>query len=509
MPVNTYLNWADITDFTPGLWDQIGASQLIAPQNALVECTDYQPLPGGGLRAFYAGTPIVTTGITSPSTKSAMGIWVRGAVPLRTGSGNGSDFLLAVIDSISFKAQLYRMDGSNSETTWKSEYQDASGASSAANEAVEFALFQTTAGAIYYLFMLRGGSAQGLYQLAYVGGTGPPAGDGVVTKLQTWHGPLLVAQARVLSGNGEVIQYSDVGAVSFTSTSVQQLIVAPNEPNAVVALLSETEPSDLIVGLQGAPWYEINGDISDVATPVRAMGDNHHQRVHFQHPCRVPGGIAFIEPGGRIFVTDGRTFQSISDPIVRFDTDIGANDGPGQLAFLNDYLFAPSGHVYDFTTKAWFQSSLVPDSAYHYADSGNLYMVNANVGIAMGSLNVFEGSSPTAFRASSGVIQTVPYADKSGRNVRIREVQVYVNNYVPSSMSVSIIDGKGNIASTDSVSGSAVGRKMLQFLFPNVEDDYLSVRITPSADNGTSEAPTIERVRIGFGPNNLVGNVAE
>jgi hypothetical protein len=265
----------------------------------------------------------------------------------------------------------------------------------------------------------------------------------------------------------------------------------------------------LLVGTLGAPWYEVNGSIADVNVPIRAMGDDHHQRTHYQQPCRVPGGIAFIEPGGRIYITDGNTFTSISDPIQRFDVDIGGNLGPGQLAYLNDYLYAPGGRVYDMRTKAWFQSSPLAGSAYHCSvGHGRVYFSNASAGLSYGYQRLYEGATQSAIRQTSASFQTVPFADALGRNVRMRELQVFAKNYAATTYVATVIDSRDVVVASATITAKPAGRHMHSFLFPDVGDHYLSIALTASTDNGTSEAPTIERLRFGFGPNNLIGNAA-
>jgi hypothetical protein len=221
----------------------------------------------------------------------------------------------------------------------------------------------------------------------------------------------------------------------------------------------------------------------------------------------VPGGIAFIEPGGRIYITDGQNFKSISDSIARFP-GVGGVIAPGQLAFLNDYLFAPGGRVFSFRTNSWHTSTLLTTSAFHHAvQSGRVYMTNCTATPAPKILRLYEGTDSSIDRMSTGIIQTLPFRDPTGRNVRIREVQILAQTYTSSGFAVSLLDSTGATVSTDTVTG-VTGRGQVTLRFPNTEDEYLSVKVTPSATNGTSEAPTIECLSIFFGPNNAIQNAA-
>lgn len=507
MPVNKHLNWVDLTDFSKGLYDeQSSTKQLLGPSGALVICTDYEPRVEGGLRAFFKGAALTTSGLTSPTTAQCLGIWANAGLSDRTGISTalGYDRLISYIGS-DFKARVGRMDGTNDETTWKSAFLDGVAGSQQASEHTEFALFKTTAGVLYGVWVQRAGGAKGVYtiQFDYTGAAGAN-GDGTVTKRQTFQGPITVSQARILMADSTIIYYTDTGDVLITSTSTQQVIVAPNRPNAKVSMLHGNAPSDLLVGFQGAPWYAVQGDISNTGTAIREMGDDHHQRTHYQHPVRVPGGIAFIEPGGRIYITDGRTFRSVSDQIAKFAVDVGNGFGPGQLAFADHYLFAPGGHVHDLDTGAWFKSSLLTDSAFHFFDgSGSIYMANAATGISLAIQRIFEGGDATVTRCSSATIQTIPFRDAAGRDVRIQEVQIDYHAYVTSTITVSILDSSGNTLDHQSLTVAA-GTTMASFLFSALPDRYESVKVATSADDGSSETVTIEAVRIGFSTNNNI-----
>lgn len=513
MPVNKHLNWVELSDFTKGLYDeQASTKQLLGPSGALVVCTDYEPRVGGGLRAFFKGATLATTGLTSPTTARCAGIWSAASLADRSGktANLGYDRFLSYIGTDD-KARLARMDGTNEETTWKSAYADAAGAGTQSAEATDFEQFETTAGVRYLVWVQRNGSAVGVYtiQLDYTGAA-LANGDGTTTKLQSYQGPITVSQARLIMCNGRNALYTDVGKVTFTSTTLQSLQVDPNDPAGVICMAVGVAPSDLLFGLRGAPWFAVQGDISSVATPVREMANDHHQRAHYQKPSTSPGGVAtFIEPGGRIFVTDGRSFRSISDQIGKFDIDIGSCLGPGQLTFADHYLFAPNGHVYDFDTGAWFKSSLLPTSAWHFFDGvGKIYMANAADGISLAIQRIFEGGDATVTRMDNGVIQTIPFRDAAGLDVRISEVQINMHCYGTSDVKVDILDADAStVLDTQTITGIVTGTSMTSFLFQGLPARYCSVKITPSAQSSSVEAPTIEAVRVGFAPNNnLVGS---
>jgi len=511
MPVNTHLTWVEVSDFTSGLWDVESPAELLSDKQAFSVLTDWEPQIEGGLRAFYTGTSLDVSTIGSSSSQVATGIFSRGGAVGTAGQDN--DQFLATINPANGRAHLYRMDLANGDTGWTSMWDDGSDDATVVSQVSEFVQFVQNNGDTWLMWVKRGGNNQGVYSIKVASGasdTSNTTAAASVSKRYATIGPIVTSQGRFLWADGRNINWSDLGSILYAAgdgANTQQ--IGEGEPDGIIGMLSQRAPADLLVGLAGAPWYEINGSIADVGVPIRAMGDDHHQRIHFQKPCRVPGGIAFIEPGGRIYITDGNTFTSLSDPIGRFDIDTGSNLGPGQLAFLNDYIFAPGGRVYDMRTKAWFRCSFMHDSAYHHGvQSGRVYCCNSGPGLEAGYIRLYEGGASLS-RSSSASFQTVPFSDANGKNVRMRELQVLAKNYAATTYVATVIDSRDVVVAKFTIASKPAGRHMHSFLFPDVGDHYLSIALTASCDDNTSEAPTVERVRFGFGPNNLIGNSSE
>ena len=482
------------------------AQRFSSPPLAFVTLQDYVPQKGGGLRPFFQGIAVGNSGIGTD--EQCMGIYARNGAATRPGkTGGGSDSFDALCVTISesdFKVRIYRMDQSNDETTWTAIKTTAAVVtSSVGHQPTCFAFFQRKDGTVVYLLSIfvTDAAVSGLYSVGYAAGTHGSSPDNVVTRLQAYNGPLEVSQARILiGGSGANIQYSDVGDTSFTSPSTQVITVTPNRAESTVSIISGVEPSDLLVGKEGAPWVEINGDIANSTTPVREMGDDHHQRQNRQQVPRVPGGIAFIEGGGRIFITDGRTFTSISDQIQVSTLVQGGMVGPATMAFLDDYLFLQASYVRDFRTNAWFKQSAVASSS-HWSDpyGGMLWLAGHAAGFDVQRIQLYNGT-----RVTTGVIQTVPYSDKNGRNIEVREVQLFVNTASTTEFKVELIDQTGSSVVTRYAVVAGAKANVVDFLFPSTKSEYLSVKVTATAVNGSSAAPDIERMRIGFGINNLV-----
>lgn len=532
MPPGKHLSWFEIKDFTPGLWEEGPATQqkVSAPPNSFVELTNYRPMKGGGLRAFVKGTTTHRDGTTAlangiATDETIMGIMAHGGIvtrPSKTGGSpldaGGSDSLLLLattIDRTSHKARIRRLDFSDDSTAWGQLFLGTAGSGSN-HQTPGFATFHTTTGNVWDLATIIAGDGgeEGLYTIGYEGGTGGTGIDGDVAKLADHHGPLTVIQARIVVAGGSVLFFSLPGTKTMDDAS-QFLNVDPNRQLTDISGLSGMDPSDILVMKEGAPWASVSGDISAASVSVREMGDDHHGRQNQQPLIRVPGGVAFIEPEGRVFVTDGRTFKSISDSIRSFGLVSAGMVGPGSMAFANDLLYAPRGMVYDFETGAWFQQNSLPTGKSYTYDAyfGQIYGAGQNNGETDYEGNVVNTAHsvavfpafPTANAdfASDGYFKTQPFSDANGRNVAVREVQVFSKAHrTGSTIEVEVLgaDGTSLGVSTRTLEASEVPT-MSAHLFPGLKSPYASLRFTLSS-GGTAEAPTVERVRIGFDGNN-------
>jgi hypothetical protein len=516
MPINTHLQWFDIADFTSGIWDASAVKgRFAAPANAFRTMTGYQPIKGGGVRAAVAtSTSISMAGVGA--NECITGIWARNGVNRAAGvggtGGDSTDMVIVTKSTADFKIRVYRRDGTVAAPAWSVRTTSAA-TSGAGHQITDFAFFKDSAG-VEWLAISHFGVAVYLmrFDFTVASNTG---NDGLIsTMTSTFTGPICVSQNRILvgGGNDDSINWTNVGVTTGIG-GTNFLKVASNRAEANVSIISNIEPADLLVGKEGAPWVLISGDISNTATPVREMGDDHHQRQDKQQCPRVPGGIAFIEGDGRVFITnDGRTFQSISDNISPFRLFISPSlVGTGTMAYLNSLLFAPGPftgtnpigtNIYDFDTNCWHRISDI-DYAFGWADpyGGNVWIANhTTVSPAIISINALS----TGARQTSGILQTVEFADKNGRNVDIREVQLFTDN--PSGggdYTVELIDQSGASVVTRTAS-TVTNKQMVSFLFPNTKSEYLSVKITAASHNGSSDAPSIERIRIGFAYNNLI-----
>lgn len=522
MPATQSLQWVDIDDFTPGLWEETAAyNKFATPVNAFRILDDYMPLKGGGLRPSPLASTISLSGVGA--SEEIFGVFARGGIA-RTGAGTNAlistDIVLVTFKDSDSKFRIYRLDGTVITPAWSLRFTSAA-CSDNFHTPVQFAYFQDTSGVMWYLMSIEvNGAVRGLYSmrldLTVASNTG---NDGLVAKISGDYGPLCISQARVLVGvgggegaggavAGNTVDYSDVGLTTFSGATHGSLSVTPNRVGSGLASISSVEPSDLLIAKIGAPWVEVNGDIASAGTPVREMGDDHHPRAARQQLPKTPNGVCFIEGSGRVFETDGRSFRPLTNQIsTRSQSWANNMVAAGTLGFLDDRLFIPgrtgdtTGYVFDFQSGSVFRTTGI-NPVFNWLDAYNSTMYCANHDPAAQSLVTYRFTGGNL--CPTGVIQTVPFADKNGRNIDIREVQMFVLTNASTEFKVELIDETGaSVVARYAVVASAK-RTMFKVQFPATKSRYLSVKVTPRTYDGSSEAPTFERIRIGFGVNNLV-----
>jgi hypothetical protein len=514
MPANQSLSWFDLDDFSAGLWNPTGAvNQFAAPAKAFVTLDDYQPVKGGGLRPFYSATTVSLSGIGANET--IVGLFTRDGVfrPVANGGTgvNSPDTVMVTVNTSDHKVRIYRRDGTVAAPAWSERYASAASSVGDGHGAAQFEYFKDSNGVEWFIISIVHDSTTlaGLYYVRtdYLT-TSNTGNDGLASRAQNYCGPLVVSQDRIMVGGGtfsDVLNYSDVGLTTFNGATAGFIAIATARALSGLTAISGIAPADLLIGKLGAPWVTVAGDIADVSTPIREMADQHHSTQVIQTLPRTPGGVCFVEGLGRIFETDGRSFKSLSDMLARRPMTFSPSmTGVGAMAFFNNLLFVPdtntTGLIYDFDSGAWFRTTAT-GIVFANADAytGDVWCANhSSTAATLALINALTNS-----RVSTGVIQTVPYADKNGRNLDIREVQLFVKTTASTEFKVELIDETGSSVVTRYATVATAKAEIVRLLFPNTKSDYLSVKITPTAA-GSAEAPTFERIRIGFGVNNLL-----
>ena len=622
MPVNSHLRWAEITDFTPGLYEAGGT--FLMPQNAAQTMLDCEAVPGGGLRAFFkGGATVPTTGITNAATSVIIAMGVSDS-PGSGGAGTyGPDRYAMLFEPSTKVTRVYRLNQAQEtpDTSWEL-LKATTAADLAVARAGSFAPFVDSTGTQYMLFVIRTGSSDsGLWYcqrsgatmagsqgtsfdfsgvgqsttftihingvaypvvldanytsqaltaaaiqsqidapITYVEVTSPagiltftPVSSSVrlsltnyvrngtpdtylsngqgsdVQKISTKTGPLAVNQGRIIIGAGlsSRIYYGATGDISDVDTNY--IDPGPYEDLSDASVIIPMEPSDLLIGKQGAPWLLLQGDISSATTPIREMGSGHTTIADGTEACKTPEGVAFIEKDGMIYLTDGRTFNPLSQQLGGFPTPNGASDlrliSSGTMAYMNNYLFCPWGYVWNRLTKSWF--TFTPPSGGTTAPSFHVPMRQTQAvwagettaaagGIAWADYTVWDtqSGSNTRHRTRKGAYtwRSPVYTPGEGNHIAIREVQIYYHSFrAGSTIAVTRTDSGGH-AVTRTFTTSAIdadptggvdlvtdgtGRGIARLLFPSIGADYQDIKIVASADTTSYEAPMIEKIRIG------------
>lgn len=516
--LNKHLSWIDLTDFTPGLFTEpLSSKQFLMPQAGAQQMDNCMPVKQGGLRPFYKPVGVSSSGITVAS-QVVTGIGIHSGLTVRGGAGDACYRFLSTLSSADSKSRLYRMDESAGFTTWSQK--DATYTRLAGNSATlesGFFPFLDSSGNLMMVWVLRDNSNDhGIYTIAYVAGGSagsPPAGDGVISGLANVYGAAIANQGRILVADGGSttpyrLYYSNVGVTTGISGLAQFLDIAPYVNGSDIAGLIGLEPSDILVMKQGAPWVEIAGDISATSTAVREIGTGHFATFGVQHPTRTPTGICFIEPGGYIYLTDGRQFTPLSMPIDRVPNNISATGmtvlSPGKMAFLGSYLFTPNGYVRDWETGAWFRVTHFADASFFQADARKhrVWGVNDDVNFSQYDIFPFDrvsGTGSTA-RMDTYTWRSAPISHPDGREIVIREVQLFVKVSATTDFVVTRTDSDGNTESNTvtGVTTSGGGTQMIPFLFSHYGSAYQDITVTPTCQSSSQEAPAIERIRVGI-----------
>lgn len=506
MPVHNHLKPIEIKDFTPGLYTDV---DWLMPANGAQQMVNCHAQVGGGLRAFYKATAISTSGIVAPAKERALAVHGRGGVPARSGApADLTDrYLLTYLFDAAAGAgskarpRLYRMDGSNAETTWTqikkpaaAEFAFATNDNNAPSKA-RFRYFRLSAGAPndqkVLLQILYVGADSGLYSLNYNDLSAAQIATlqaTLVTNATQPCGPLAIHQARVVifAGNSERMVWSDPGTLSFPAANFLDVDGLQDLPNPVA--IATIEPSDLFVMREGAPIVLVQGDITNptVQSMVQGIvGGGAGQ----QDLGRTDQGMALITHDGYVYLSNGSSVTKLSQQI-RAIPHPADYVGQGSVCFIGEYLFCPGGLVYHFPTQSWFTQTQLAGTVLNVEPYTSQIWGTTGEGVSFSLAQLIPVPATGAARVSSYTWQSSPMRSNDERQLRIREVDIIAKSYDANATITVTVNGTALPTTL-----TATGRQTVQFLF-NERAEVLDVTVTSTAGSGANEAPSIEAVRI-------------
>lgn len=496
MASNNHLTWTTFgaggAAFTAGLWTEDDFSM---PLGAAAELIDYYPLPQGGLRAWFERdtSAISTSGIGA--NEHVCGLFVRGDIPLRVGVGTAPDRYVQTFSTADSRHRVYRMDETAGATTW-TEIFESDAASGTSTSFHGFRYYQEVDGTEYVIFTTgsAGTADAGIYAVEYELGT--------VSQLATYTGPFTTHQGRIVVADGSgvnpsLIHWTEPGDLNIGGNEFpadNSLEVQPNKGNNLIKAIEAYSPGDLMIGFVGAPWVNVQGDI-ETPTIYEMSGANAVGAAPTQM-VDTPEGLAYLGRDKDLWQTDnGNTHVSLSPQLAAFEVLNQTARTPGKGDFYDQWLMMPQGLVMDWETKAWFQAGDVQNTGSWWAvdtETAKVMVATEGAGFAIYEYTLKQ----TTTRSSTASWKSGPLRSGDGRQIEIREVQVFIDSQAAASQLAVTVAG-----TTRTVTGLGAGRHIVRFLFA-LRDEMLDVKVAGTGGSSL-EAPIIEAIKVGWQPGHL------
>jgi hypothetical protein len=259
--------------------------------------------------------------------------------------------------------------------------------------------------------------------------------------------------------------------------------------------------SDILIGKRGAPITLIEGDFGDATNlAVRTMTDTRNTSG-FQNVVQSEGGVVFVALDDGVYQTmQGYEIEPLSEAISSVTWNQVANAGValGSCAYVNRFLFAPHCLIFDYRTRAWFKSSAMGDCLHQAEDRSVDQVITAEAGVNFHLWEYDPTESNTATNRCSGYTwKSAPLRDAQGRQIRIREVQVFARSFNASSTIAITVNGTTRTVTL------AAGQQQVSELFSETSE-VLDITISAASNASQVEAPAIDCVRIGSQSNHLL-----
>ena len=502
MPANDHLQWVEIKDFSGGLWTR---DSFLVPPNAAQEMHDCHPVPGGGLRAFYRQQPFSSTSAPTnvgldPANEIYLGVFCNPS----SGINSTNDHYIMAWNTTTRVPKLYH-----------SAYGDWTNIKNFAATVATPTLSKS-----FFTQYVSGTTRKTAFSL----NTGPTAspgsvddgiwlvtGSGAPVKMTVpgvgGRGPIAAHQNRLVILSDEGMRWTDPGTETFGAANL--LVVEPQTRRPTDVSMTSYAPSELLIGKEAGPFVLVQGDLSDPI--VRAMDESIVLGLGGMMG-KTPQGLAVMAERDAFYLTSPGGGTSNISPQLSPDTlkmpVVSSAYNPkwlGDCLYVQGWLFTPSA-VSDM--HAWFSAGHTPgntDMAHMMFDrsptaggidgAGRAFYVNGNGGSSAGGYFEIDDTK----RSGTFSYKTAPFRDPDGRQVELREIQVYARTY-DASASVAITIG----STTRTVVFASAGRHQGTFLFREPAEVH-DVRLVSTAGTATTnEAPTVEALRLGWQPRHML-----
>lgn len=481
-----HYEWMELKDFSAGMWT---ANDWQIPPTGAALLEDCYPLPGGGIRAFGKFGELTNSGIGND--EEILAFWVEDHVA-------GPDYIC--ITTTGAAQKLYRMNVAAGATTWTTVKTFSLTANFSAQPYITSYRLLTEAEPHVYMVIGANGTDAGLWRLNLT--SGAVARPTIVTTnvtTATLTGPICVHQDRLICAEEfEQIWYTEPGLETIGNTNT--IVIRPSNRLNTLTFMKSTMPSDLLIATRGAPWTMIQDDITDHID--RSMSDTRHSAVR-QIITEMDEGTAFQAVLDGIYVTpDGARFQKLSNALSIGDLwgDIGdeLTTQCGSMAYLDNWLFHPSGHIYDTRTKAWFRTSYWSQSQSAFAIYANKRRTQHQI---IACVEPDSGQPPKIYtlsplednmsRVASYRYQSPSYHNPEGRQIEFGEINVVCKSFQNGASIDFTVNGV-----TRSVENIDAGRQVVPVLYRE-RGSQLDLSLTVKSEDAAVEAPSIELIRIG------------
>jgi hypothetical protein len=407
-------------------------------------------------------------------------MYVHENITNRVGGGQSNDYYLLTYNVSDTQMRLYRQDQTTAGvTTWSVIKTFAAGLDPGY---IPMTAYNDNSGNLYVVFGIGngGGADAGVWSVKY--------SDGSVTKQSTITANYVANyQSRIIINNAAAVNFTDPGSFVNIATNTSPVDISEGQP-AILAF-GTFSPGDLMVFKLGAPIYLVEGDLTNYT--VRQMNGARPMQLGGVPVVRGPNGLIFRAGTDGIYETpDGSTVTPLSKNL--------ASNNFAQttvLGFQYHWLIdTRSGLVMDYDTRCWFNVSAMSGDGYVFPlrRAGQLMIADNANGSGPLTLTTTPLNETGGNRLESYTIKTAPLRNPLGRQIEIRQVQVYARSFNGATSTIAVtVNGVTQTLACDSS-----GRGGLTFYF-RARREELDVQIVVASNAVGVEAPLLEAVRIG------------